>query len=258
MSIVAVHGPNMFGSKSIVANQSGSAYAIVNPSNGLIWTFNAKDQSQVAANYDWAYTGLTGVPATPIADTKSPTITFSGAGTATVTLTLNGVAQPPITVKTVVGVAPKMMAEDEARVSQFAEGPPTAEETAANASPAGPTGDGDTSVEARVEALEDASEVDVGYDPAAHSVADVQAYVNEHPDQAADLYDAEVAGKNRATLVNFLEGMIPFDPAEYSVADVVAYAQENPEEVSEILEAEREGKGRTTLIRDLEAMENGE
>ena len=240
MSIVAVHGPNTFGSKSIVANTTGSAYAIVNPANGLIWTFYAKDQSQVAANYDWAYTGAAGTPPSPIADTKSPVVTLP-AGAHTVTLTLNGVAQGTFTITAVAGVAPRMGAEEEAEVSMLAEGrgaPEPAELTS-------PSGDGDT-------------EVDVGYDPAAHSVADVQAYANEHPDQAGDLYDAEVAGKNRATLVSFLEGMMPFDPGEYSVADVIAYAEENPDEVEEIMEAEREGKGRVTLLTHLESLVNGD
>lgn len=193
MSIVAVHGPNTFGSKSITANASGSAYAIVNPANGLIWTFSAKDQSQVAANYDWAYTGLTGTPTSPIVDTKSPTITFTGAGTATVTLTLNGVAQPPITVKAVAGVAPRMTAEEEAEVSQLAERPDQA---------ARPTSSGDGDEEDYASA---------GFDPAAHTVAEVEEYVEEHPEEVERIRQLEEEGKARVTLLTHLESMVDGD-----------------------------------------------
>jgi hypothetical protein len=33
----------------------------------------------------------------------------------------------------------------------------------------------------------------------------VQDYVTEHPDEIEAVYDAELAGKNRTTLVNWLE-----------------------------------------------------
>jgi hypothetical protein len=45
-----------------------------------------------------------------------------------------------------------------------------------------------------------------GYDPGAETVADVQAYVEANPDQRASVLAAEKAGKNRATLVSWLEG----------------------------------------------------
>jgi len=182
MSIVTVHGPNTMYSKGVVQNASGTASATVSPTNGLIWTFKAKDQSQVAANYDWAYTGLGGTPASPIADTKSPTITFAGAGTATVTLTLNGVAQAPITVKPVVGTGP---------TSGLMSLPPEDDEQQS-------LDDGD----------EDPPEIDVGFDPAAHTITEVEDFVNEHPDEAIDVLDLEEAGKNRVTLVAWLENFI--------------------------------------------------
>lgn len=46
------------------------------------------------------------------------------------------------------------------------------------------------------------------YDPGDFTVAEVQTYVEEHPDEATDIYDAEVAGKNRVTLVEWLETFI--------------------------------------------------
>jgi hypothetical protein len=39
------------------------------------------------------------------------------------------------------------------------------------------------------------------FDPSAHSVAEVQAYLNAHPDEEDEVLDAERAGKNRASLV---------------------------------------------------------
>ena len=108
MSIVAVHGPHTFGSMAVKQNSTGTAYARVNPANGMIWTFYARDTSLANTAYDWAYTPAGGTPTSPINDTKSPTITFTGAGTKTVTLTLNGVAQAPITITAVSGTAPLM------------------------------------------------------------------------------------------------------------------------------------------------------
>lgn len=45
-----------------------------------------------------------------------------------------------------------------------------------------------------------------GYDPGAHTVAEVLAYVAEHPDQADAVREAEEAGKQRITL---LEALLP-------------------------------------------------
>ena len=44
-----------------------------------------------------------------------------------------------------------------------------------------------------------------GYDPAAHTVDEVQAYVAAHPDEAAAVLAAEQAGKDRVTLTAALE-----------------------------------------------------
>lgn len=190
MSIVAVHGPNTFGSKSIVSNTTGSAYAIVNPANGLIWTLYPKDQSQVAANYDWTYTPAGGAPASPINDTKTPTITFT-AGVKTVTLTLNGVAQPTFQITAAAGVAPLMAPEEEVQTSQRSEEPQTSWDNA---------GDGEQTEHG-------AGELQVGYDPAAHTVTEVIGFVEDNPDQLDDILLAEEEGKNRTTLISHLESM---------------------------------------------------
>jgi hypothetical protein len=42
-------------------------------------------------------------------------------------------------------------------------------------------------------------------DPDEHTVDEVKEYVEEHPDEAQDVLDAEREGKNRSTLVTWLE-----------------------------------------------------
>lgn len=46
---------------------------------------------------------------------------------------------------------------------------------------------------------------EVAYDPADYTVEDVKAYVEDHPDEAAAVLDAERAGSDRSTLVSWLE-----------------------------------------------------
>lgn len=42
------------------------------------------------------------------------------------------------------------------------------------------------------------------YDPAAHTVAEVQAYVTDHPDERDAIRAAETAGKGRTSLLEWL------------------------------------------------------
>jgi hypothetical protein len=46
------------------------------------------------------------------------------------------------------------------------------------------------------------------FDPGNFTVQEVEDYVNANPDQAIDVLDAEEAGKNRVTLVAWLESFI--------------------------------------------------
>jgi hypothetical protein len=85
MSIVAVHGPNTWGSTPGV--ETGPANAVPSQSNGLIWSFSADTSTRPAADYDWTF-GANSTPATQ-ADSKGPiSVTYSVAGTKTVTLTV--------------------------------------------------------------------------------------------------------------------------------------------------------------------------
>jgi hypothetical protein len=60
-------------------------------------------------------------------------------------------------------------------------------------------------VRAATTADQDEDEGDEGFDPADHTVDDVKAYVGEHPGERQAILDAETAGKNRVTLVDWLE-----------------------------------------------------
>lgn len=43
------------------------------------------------------------------------------------------------------------------------------------------------------------------FDPGAHTIAEVQDYVDDHPDESAAIRDAEAAGKARSTLLGWLD-----------------------------------------------------
>ena len=137
----------------------------------MIWTLQARDQSQIAANYVWTYTG-SGAPTSPQTGVKAPVITFT-AGAHTVTLTLNSVAQPTFVINAVAG-----------------------------------TGAQADLLEAEQES-ESAPEVEAGFDPAAHTVTEVIGFVEDNPDQLDAIVAAEQAGKDRVTLVQHLESMRP-------------------------------------------------
>jgi hypothetical protein len=223
MSIVAVHGPNTFGVAGVggggtagaVTNAGGTVTGVL--ANGMQFTF-AGAGDRAVADYDWTFTGGAGAAAQP--NVKNGTVTFTDAGAKVITLTLGSTG----------GTTP-------------APGTYTYNVTATTAAPR---------MAARgVEGEEEA------YDPGDHTVAEVQEHVNDldTDEEIRAIYDAEVAGKNRSTLVAYLESLLPFDPAEYNVDDVVEYATNNPTEVDDIIAAERAGKDRKTLLSQLEDLQ---
>jgi hypothetical protein len=86
MSIVAVHGPNTFGSKAIV--QAGAAVGTVDPTNGLKWDFRlAFPTPRSDQDFSWAFpTDGTPTPQT-LADPAVVTYATPGSKTATLTVT---------------------------------------------------------------------------------------------------------------------------------------------------------------------------
>ena len=237
MSIVAVHGPYTFGSRAIV--EAGPAQATVNPANGMIWTFKLDaPTTRVAADFDWTYTPAGGTPASPINDTFSPVITFTGAGAKSVTLTVTGAGAGnnpyppagtyPISVTTVSGAAPQLLMApggDEEQAASPDEELPEDEES--------PEGE--------------------AFDPGDHTIEEVMAYVDANPDEAHEVLEAEREGKARVTLLTQLEDLT-FDPAEYTVTQVIGYVEDHPEKLDDVIAAEQTGRNRTTLIAQLEGM----
>jgi hypothetical protein len=67
-----------------------------------------------------------------------------------------------------------------------------------------------------------------GYDPSTKKVAEVKTYVTDHPDEAEAIYAAEVDGKNRVTLVTWLEDQ----PADTVVDDDNGMDGEPPPEIT--------------------------
>ena len=222
MSIVAVHGPNTFGTTqaggtSIPSSGGGIAQATKSPTNGLVYSFSVPNPgARPAADFDWTFTGP-GSPAAQ-ADRFSGTVTYTGAGAGTIVLTVAAGAGPPAGGTYTIITAPT-----------------------AGVPRSLPKGGGEDEITQEVAITE---EVPVGYDPAAHTVGEVQEYVSEHPDQLEEMYEAEVAGKNRSSLVTWLENQFPFDPGEWTVSEVLDYAAENPGELEDIITAEQAGKNR--------------
>jgi hypothetical protein len=183
VSIVAVHGPNTFGSKAIA--EAGPIQALPNQANGLQWTFRLDSPStRLDADFSWAFPPN----GTPTPQTvKAPTIvTYATAGSKTATLTVTGAgagANPfppagsyPITITAVSGT-----------------GQPGV--SLRSLPPEGDEGEGEE------------QEVQAGYDPAAHTVTEVIGFVEDNPDQLEAVLAAEEAGKERSTLISHLESM---------------------------------------------------
>lgn len=231
MSMVTVHGPNTMyttqgGGASIPSSGGGIAQATKSPTNGLSFAFSVPNPgARPAADFDWTFTG----PGSPAAqnDKFSGTVTYTGAGAGTIVCTVAAGAGPPAGGTYTINVAAT------AGVPRMVEG-------------------GDDSGAAPQSLA--AGDVSVGFDPAAHTVAEVMEFVNDNPDEARSMYDAEVAGKNRASLLSQLEPLIPFDPGDWTVPEVMSYAHGNPDEVPAILASEEAGKNRATLISQLQAM----
>ena len=95
------------------------------------------------------------------------------------------------------------------------------------------------------------STAEAEYDPAEHTVEEVKEYVEEHPDQAEEILEAELEGKERKTLVPALEEAVPFDPNDHTMPEVLEYLTSpdtSPEEQERVLELERNGKARKGIL----------
>lgn len=180
--MVTVHGPNTMyvsgaggaGTPGTITNTGGSVSADL--ANARRFTF-AGAGDRLAADYDWTFTGGAGAAAQP--NIKSGTVTFTDDGPKVITLTLGttGGTTPAggtytFNVVSGPGATPRMAA------------PPDEEEEVVG---------------------DDEEEI---FDPADYTVAEVEEYATENPDQIEDLIEAEEAGKNRSTLIAWLEARL--------------------------------------------------
>jgi hypothetical protein len=323
MSIVAVHGPNTFGSRAV--QETGPLLGTVDPTNGLKWDFKI-DGTTTRSAQDFAWTfppdgtptpqnvadptvvtyaavGTTfGDPTRPTQPTKTAqcvvtntakatinnkalasnvaTLSFSAAHgftpgqrisvsgaigapfvggpytliTASGTTLTFALTAADVTSAATTGTATSDSAQYPA-AGTYTVTVPVASGAAPQLLMMAPGGDGGEESGGEETPPEESSpDIQIGYDPGAHTVADVQQYVTEHPDQLEEMYEAEVAGKNRSSLVTWLEEQFPFDPGEWTVNEVIDYANEHPDELEEIIAAEQAGKNRSTLISQLEGM----
>lgn len=178
MSIVAVHGPYTFGSRGILEVGAAIAALTVPPgTDGLKWTFRLDAPSTRTTSLAWNF----GTGATPgTATGPGPhNVTYTGPGAAkTITATATGVGE---------GVNPY---------------PPAGVTTI----PLTTISTGQTGSPLMVE-QQGLPPTDEAFDPGDHTVAEVQDYITAHPDEIDAVYDAETSGKNRTTLVTWLESV---------------------------------------------------
>jgi hypothetical protein len=183
MSLVTVHGPNTMYTSSTAPITNAGGTVTPSLSNGMSFTF-AGAGDRAAADYDWSWTPTNAGdnPASPKLDTKSGTIVFGISGAHTITLTVGSSA----------GTTP-------------APGTYTYNVTAV----AGPRSGEEEAAPESAPAASAAPQVEVGYDPAAHTVPEVVEFVEANPDQLDAILAAEEAGENRSTLITQLERMRP-------------------------------------------------
>ena len=210
MSIVAVHGPNtMFttegGGTSIPSSGGGVAQATKSGTNGLVYNFSVPNPgARPAADFDWTFTG----PGSPAAqnDKFSGSVTYTGAGAGTIVLTVAAGAGPPAGGTYTINVAPTAGTPRMVEEQAGGEEPPPDEGLS-------PLQENTQALQENTEALHEnteevTSDEDDVFDPGDYTIQQVEDYVNANPDQAIDILDAEEAGKNRVTLVTWLEGVI--------------------------------------------------
>jgi hypothetical protein len=194
MSMVTVHGPNTMytgvpgqgGSAGVAFSPGRQARAVQDPINGLKWTFQAQDSSRPAGDYSWAFPP-DGTPSV-FPGPGAVTVVYAAAGSKTGTLTVAGTNPAPPGIQN--GTYPVV-------VTASAGQPRMVEGQSAD----------EGGEQQAFQSAEPQAGVDVGYDPAAHTVDEVVEFAEEHPDQVTDIYAAEAAGKNRSTLLSHLEHM---------------------------------------------------
>lgn len=303
MSIVAVHGPNMWGGTGAAGGGSGPAVdnaggtVTADMTNGMRFTLVGKGD-RAAADYDWTFSDGTAA----INNSQSTSVTFATTGAKTITLTVgsSGGTTPPATTYTfavqadtsppvqpvdnaagtvtgdqfngllftLAGKGDRLAADYDWTFSDGTAAINNTKTTTVTFATAGqktitltigsaggttpPAGPYTFQVTATTGAVPRSLTAPPSYNPADHTVAEVEQYVTDNPDELQAVYDAEVADKNRSTLITWLEAQFPFDPDNHTVSEVEQYVTDHPDELEVIYEAEIAGKNRVTLVTWLE------
>jgi hypothetical protein len=79
--------------------------------------------------------------------------------------------------------------------------------------------------------------VDEAYDPGQYTVDEVKSYVEDNLTEAQSIRDAEAAGKNRSTLISWLDEQMGGTPEEAPEEPDVPPAEDEPD-VEEVPEEE--------------------
>lgn len=258
MSIVAVHGPNTFGSKSI--QETGPVTAVADPANGLKWDMRL-DASTTRPDQDFSWAFPPDGTPTPQVKADPAVVTYAAAGTKTATCTVTNVSRTVNNKALTNNVATLTTSATHGfKVGQsvvisgvdatfngtyvIASTPTgttfTYALTAANVTSAVATGtaasdpaqyppagaypvvvtaaagvgprSADTEVsQSSVDEPEDDDFAGAGFDPAAHTVAEVEEYVEQHPEEVEHIRQLEEDGKARVTLLTHLESLTSGD-----------------------------------------------
>jgi len=248
MSIIAVHGPNTWGSKGTVATSTVNADAAAN--NGLKWTFSLNSTSTRAdQDFSWAFPPN----GTPTPQTvKAPTqVTYATAGSKTATLTVTD-TQRTISNKALtsnVATLTTTVAHGFAigqQVIVAGVGAPFDGTWVVASTPSGTTFTFADTAANVTSAASGGTATSTGTPAAGSYPITITAVATTSPMMV------EEGGGGEETMA-LDESTGPFDPADHTVPEVVEYVEAHPDEVEDIYAAETAGKNRTTLLNQLEA-----
>jgi hypothetical protein len=272
MSIVAVHGPNTFGSKAVA--EAGSVLGTVDPTNGLKWDFRLDaPTTRPDQDFSWAFPpDGTPTPQT-VADPAVVTYATPGSKTATLTVTnvsrtvsnkalTSNVATLTTTVAhgfkvgqwvTVTGVDATFngtyaiastpsgttftYALVAANVTSAASGGTVTSATTASAPPQYPPAG---SYPITITAVSGAGPL----------MMEEQSM----PDEPTVNPDEPTANPGEAPPTEPTANPDEYNPSEHTVTEVIGFVEDNPDQLERILSEEQAGFNRVTLVSHLEGM----
>lgn len=266
MSIVAVHGPNTFGSKALL--EAGPVLTRVSPTNGLIWDFSLDDSTtRPDQDFSWAFPS-DGTP-TPQTVADPTPVTYASAGSKTATLTVSNtsrtVSNKALTnnVATLTTTATHGFKVGQsvtvAGVDATFNGTYTIASTPSGTTFTYPLTAANVASTASGGTVTSAT---TGYPAAGSYPITLTAIAGTGPQtglMSAPSGGEEPSPEESESVPSPAAGEVPpeetgYDPGEHTVDEVVTYAEAHPDDVGDLLAAEEMGKNRSTLIARLETM----